>query len=113
VGRDDHLIVAALIRRGDEVLLVHQQGPDDSLLSWSLPGGVVEAGELLAEALIREVREETGLEVVDPGRLLYVLQRDDHVRGAQAVEMLSALPWRTMREPLVAHLRGEAGHGAA
>ncbi len=67
-------IVAALIRREDEVLLVQEQGPDDPGAVWALPGGVVEAGELLNEALAREVREETGLEVRDPGRLIYVAQ---------------------------------------
>lgn len=43
--------------------------------SWSLPGGKLEAGETLAQALVREMKEETGLDV-EPGRLLYVC---DHV----------------------------------
>ena len=68
------LIVAALIRRGDSLLLVRQQGPDHPAAVWALPGGVVEAGELLSETLAREVREETGLELRDPGRLVCVAQ---------------------------------------
>ncbi|MEA2511283.1 MAG: 8-oxo-dGTP diphosphatase, partial [Thermomicrobiales bacterium] len=68
-------VVAALIRRGTDVLLVKQQGPEDPAPSWSLPGGVVEAGELLPESLAREVVEECGLTILDPGRILYAAQQ--------------------------------------
>jgi 8-oxo-dGTP diphosphatase len=71
---DTPLIVAAIIRQEGRILLVEQQGPSDLLPTWSLPGGVVEAGELLTEALDREVREETGLAIEDLGALAYVTQ---------------------------------------
>ncbi len=54
--------VGALIFSGEQVLLV-QRGKEPLKGYWSLPGGAVEAGEPLAEALRREVREETGLSV--------------------------------------------------
>jgi 8-oxo-dGTP diphosphatase len=69
-----HQIAAALIRQGEDILLVQQQGPDNPAPFWALPGGRVEPGELLPEALAREVREETGLEVRAIGRLLYLCQ---------------------------------------
>jgi 8-oxo-dGTP diphosphatase len=68
------LIVAAIIRRGNEILLVEQQGPNDPASAWALPGGRVEPDELLVEALAREVREETGVTVREPGHLAYIVQ---------------------------------------
>jgi 8-oxo-dGTP diphosphatase len=54
--------VGAIIFRGDEVLLV-KRGRPPALGKWSIPGGLVELGESLGEAVRREVLEETGLEV--------------------------------------------------
>ncbi len=54
--------VGAIILDGDSVLLV-ERGREPLKGWWSLPGGVVETGEMLDQAVRREVREETGLEV--------------------------------------------------
>jgi 8-oxo-dGTP diphosphatase len=57
-----YLAVSAAIIRGDRILLARRaRGP--ALGVWTLPGGVVEAGETLTEALLREVAEETGMTV--------------------------------------------------
>jgi 8-oxo-dGTP diphosphatase len=63
--------VGAVILDGDRVLLV-QRGQEPLKGEWSLPGGMVEAGETLQAALAREVREETALDV-DVGEVVEVL----------------------------------------
>jgi ADP-ribose pyrophosphatase YjhB (NUDIX family) len=57
-----YLAVSAAIIRDGHVLVVRRARPPAHGL-FTLPGGVVEAGETLAEALAREVREETALAV--------------------------------------------------
>ncbi|MFC6943238.1 NUDIX domain-containing protein [Salinirubellus sp. GCM10025818] len=75
--------VGALVERDDELLLVRQDG------RWMLPGGEVERGEGHAEALVRELDEETGL-AVDPGPLRAVVE-NRYVRGEVAVGFHFAL----------------------
>jgi len=56
------IVVAALvfIRKDDSILLAKQSYGQGF---WSLPGGVMEAGESIDQTAIREVRDETGLEI--------------------------------------------------
>jgi 8-oxo-dGTP diphosphatase len=65
--------VGAIIIEGDRVVLVKRAHPPLQA-EWSIPGGVLEVGELVREAAIREAREETGLSV-EPGKLLGVYDR--------------------------------------
>lgn len=54
--------VGAVVLQDGRVLLV-ERGQPPQQGQWSLPGGLLELGERLEEAVRREVREETGLEV--------------------------------------------------
>jgi 8-oxo-dGTP diphosphatase len=59
---------AAIIQDEDGGVLLIRRGDGRG---WSLPGGVMEPGERIAESLVREVQEETGLDV-EPVRLIGV-----------------------------------------
>jgi ADP-ribose pyrophosphatase YjhB (NUDIX family) len=68
----------ALVRRDDAVLLTRISVTGHHTGSWTLPGGGIDHGESPHEAVAREVREETGLEV-EVGELLGV--HDVHFSG--------------------------------
>lgn len=55
--------VGAIVLRDDELLLV-RRGRGPAAGEWSVPGGRVEFGEELHQAVVREVSEETGIDVV-------------------------------------------------
>jgi len=65
--------VGAVVVDQDRVLLV-RRGAEPLKGHWSLPGGLMELGESLAAAVVREVREETGLDV-EPVELVELLDR--------------------------------------
>src|SRR5579872_2201283 len=65
--------VGAIIIERDQVVLV-QRGQAPLQGQWSIPGGMLEVGETLRQAVVREVLEETGLQI-EAGELLGVFDR--------------------------------------
>jgi ADP-ribose pyrophosphatase YjhB (NUDIX family) len=53
---------AAVIVREGKIFIIKRRFPPNEK-KWSIPGGVIEIGEPVREAAVREVREETGLDV--------------------------------------------------
>lgn len=77
---DYHLSVLGVIRRTDGKFLITKRAQHKAWAPgwWEVSGGAVVAGEDSHTAILREIREETGLDVSDcPGELLFTYRRDN------------------------------------
>lgn len=91
-------VAVGLLRRGDRVLLCHRRADRESYPDvWDLPGGHVDDGESVAEALVRELEEELAI----------------------TVDIPAGPPWATLTEGdlelhmfLIDHWRGEPTNSA-
>ncbi len=126
-------LATALARRGDDILLVASKYRNHAQPLWNLPGGRQMPGELLAETVVRELLEETGLHgcvrelcyvsesydgetqitnvtfAVEAHGTPSVPTRDgDHVVAVEWVtptELAARLAIAVVREPLLAYLK--------
>lgn len=78
----------ALIERNKKYLVTRRSKTANyKPLKWDIPGGIVEPGETLEDAIFREVEEETGLKV-DIGRVVYVYTNRDQLPIRQTFQVV-------------------------
>ena len=98
--RRELLVAAAILQdsRG-RVLLVANDWGRRGRVRYTLPGGMVEPGESVPDALVREVREETGLRVTAVNRLAYVAQVEDRRKRERTIAMAFTASWDGLLNP--------------
>jgi ADP-ribose pyrophosphatase YjhB (NUDIX family) len=79
-----YVIVSAILRFNDKVLLVRHKGDFGSKPYWTLPGGTANEAEDVYTAIRREVLEETGIIAKKISSLAYCTQHINHKRDWQS-----------------------------
>ncbi|MBP5669770.1 MAG: 8-oxo-dGTP diphosphatase [Lachnospiraceae bacterium] len=85
------LTVLCLIHDADRVLLQDRISEDSK--GYTLPGGHVEIGESIVDATVREMKEETGLTILDPrlcGVKQFPMRDGDYAKGRYLVFLFEA-----------------------
>lgn len=87
------IVVGAIIINRNKALIVQRsQDEDVGPGLWEIPGGKVESSETLEDALIREVQEETALDIVPlkvSGDFNYQVVRDARIRQTKQINFLA------------------------
>jgi ADP-ribose pyrophosphatase YjhB (NUDIX family) len=80
-------VAVALIRRGNAVLVSDVPDPVKGVVGWRPPGGTIEFGERGSDTVVREIREELALEVIN-AEYLGTLENIFTYLGARAHELI-------------------------
>jgi 8-oxo-dGTP diphosphatase len=105
------LVVAGVLKQGSQVLIGQRQVGDRHALKWEFPGGKVEPMETPRAALVRELREELGIEaevglelaryeqsVLGRPPLILLFLRVDSYTGEPRAVAFEQIVWEDVRE---------------
>jgi len=87
------LVVAALMLRGEEVLICQRRPDQPMALQWEFPGGKIEPGEGPEAALARELNEELGIEATIGPRVTHIRHNYRH-GGAVDLQFFAVYEFR-------------------
>jgi len=87
------LVAAALMLRGDEVLICQRRPDQPMALQWEFPGGKIEPGESPEEALARELNEELGIEATIGSKVTHIRHNYRH-GGAVDLQFFAVYEFR-------------------
>jgi 8-oxo-dGTP diphosphatase len=66
LSKPQTVVAAGILRRAGRILICQRRAEQDHALKWEFPGGKLEPGETPAEALVRELKEELGIDAAAP-----------------------------------------------
>ncbi len=93
-----HSVVGIYIRAGEEILFLKRAPHKPHGNTWNIPGGKVETGETLLEAIIRETREESGI-ILDAPLIKHVVEV--YAKGLQGYFVYNIFQYNTQKTPVI------------